>query len=210
MNLRNGPGTTDTSIITTITSGQSVTIIEVGKYNGLDGYNWSRVKLSNGTQGYVVSDYLTEVTSTNYIIAYVNCNSDGKVNVRSGAGTKYSVVTSLAKDAKVTVLQKAAGNDNGYVWDKIVTSDGLEGYIANSYLRYENSQPNTNTQPNGSNPNENCDVDGDNIVDSADLYYVIKFLKEIPEEYNPSYDVDKDGQIDSTDLYIIIVYLKQH
>ena len=140
VNLRNGPGTTDTKVITTITSGQSVTVIEVGKYNGLDGYNWSRVKLSSGTQGYVVSDYLTEIASTNYIIAYVNCNSDGKVNIRSGIGTGYSVVTSLVKDAKVTVLQKDAGSANGYVWDKIVTSDGLEGYIANEYLRYEENK----------------------------------------------------------------------
>ena len=137
VNLRNGPGTTGTRVLKTLTSGQSVTIIETGKYNGVDGYNWLRVKLNNGTQGYLVSDYLTEVTQTNYLIAYINCNADGKVNMRSGIGTNNSVVTSLRKDTKVTVLEKAAGTANGYTWDKIVTADGLEGYIANTYLRYE-------------------------------------------------------------------------
>ncbi len=215
VNLRNGPGTDGTKIITTITSGQSVTVIEVGKYNGLDGYNWSRIKLGNGTQGYVVSDYLTEVASTNYVIAYVNCNADGKVNVRSGIGTGYSVVTSLPKDTKVTVLQKEAGSANGYVWDKIVTSDGLEGYIASNYLRYEdqnvqNNPPTTDPQQNVNNSNETYDVNGDNTVNSADLYYVIKFLKQTPDGYNANYDVNKDSKVNSTDLYQIIVYLKQH
>ena len=212
VNLRNGPGTDGTKVVTTITNGQSVSVIEVGKYDGLDGYNWSRIKLSSGTQGYLVSDYLTEVASTNYVIAYVNCNANGKVNIRSGVGTNNPVVTSLVKDTKVTVLQKESGDANGYKWDKIVTADGLEGYIANSYLRYEEQKKdNSSEQSKESNGSENvCDVDGDNTVNSTDLYHVIKYLKESPEKYNSSYDVDKNGEVNSTDLYQIIVFLKQH
>lgn len=226
VNLRNGPGTSGTRIKLTLTSGQSVTIIETGKYNNIDGYNWSRVKLSNGTQGYLVSDYLTKMNSTNYLIAYVNCNLGGRVNVRSGVGTGNSVVTAVSKDTKVTVLQKNAGNANGYDWDKIVTSDGLEGYIANTYLKYDEQQNNNqsgnenqnndkpnNEQPSDSNEeeqNEACDVDGNHNVDSSDLYCVIVFLKNNPDDYNKMYDVNKDGKVNSTDLYEIIVYLKQH
>ncbi|MBO5349467.1 MAG: SH3 domain-containing protein, partial [Clostridia bacterium] len=61
VNLRNGPGTSGTAIVTTLISGQSVTIIEKGVYNNLNEHNWVRVKLSNGTQGYIAEQYLTEV-----------------------------------------------------------------------------------------------------------------------------------------------------
>ena len=49
VNLRNGPGTNGTTVVTTLISGQAVTIIEKDAYNGLNDYNWVRVKLSNGT-----------------------------------------------------------------------------------------------------------------------------------------------------------------
>ena len=204
VNLRNGPGTSNTSVITTLISGQSVTIIETGKYDGLDGYNWSRVRLSNGTQGYLANNYLTEMAQTNYQVAYVNCNDDGKVYVRSGVGTGNSVVTALRKDSKVTVLKKAAGSANGFTWDKIVTSDGLEGFMANSYLRYEESNSGDNN-----NTKNSCDVDGNGKVNSGDLYNIIKYLKE-HDEYSEVYDCNKDKKVNSADLYYIITYLKQN
>ena len=171
VNLRNGPGTSNTNVIVTLTNGQSVTIIETGKYDGLDGYNWSRVKLSNGTQGYLVSDYVTAVAQNNYEMAYVNCNDDGKVYVRSGVGTGNSIVTALRKDTKVTVLQKSAGNANGYTWDKIVTSEGLEAYMANTYLRYEVSN-------NGNNNSDGFKIEGVNLVIGPDAT-----IEQIKQQY---------------------------
>ncbi len=183
VNLRNGPGINGTRVVTTLISGQALTVIETGKYQGLDGYNWSRVKLSNGTQGYLVSEFATEVNKSNYIIAYINCNEGSKVNIRSGVGTGNAIVTSLGKDTMVTVLQKSAGDANGYTWDKIVTSNGLEGYIANCYLRYEDKkdeqqkpteqkpteQKPTEEKPTEEKPNTNVNsdlfkIDGENII----------------------------------------------
>lgn len=154
VNLRNGPGTTGTRVISTLISGQALTVIETGKYNGLDGYDWLRVKLANGTQGYLASKYVTKATSSNYIFAYIDCTENGKVNVRSEIGTNSSVATSVGKDEKVTVLQKNAGSANGYNWDKIVTSNGIEGYIANIYLKYEvqETQPNAPQEPTTQKP----------------------------------------------------------
>jgi len=199
VNLRNGPGTNGTRVIKTITSGQSVTILETGKYNGLDGYNWSRVKLSNGTQGYLVSDYLTEVTSTNYIIAYINCNTDGKVNVRSGVGINNSVVTSVRKDNKVTVLQKAVGQANGYTWDKIVTADGLEGYIANVYLKYDVSN-NTSTNVK--------DMNSDGKISLLDAYDLLAFIKQ-NNVYNEKFDFNNDGKVNLLDVYDVLAFIKK-
>lgn len=199
VNLRNGPGTSDTKVITTLTSGQSVTIIETGKYNGLDGYNWSRVKLSNGSQGYLVSDYLTEVSSTNYIIAYINCNNDGKVNIRSGVGTNYSIITSLGKDTKVTVLEKNAGTANGFTWDKIVTSEGLDGYIANTYLRYEE---NNNTSNNVK------DINDDGKISLLDAYDLLAFIKQ-NNMYNEKFDFNNDGKVNLLDVYDVLAFIKK-
>ena len=211
VNLRNGPGTVNTTVIRTLTSGQSVTVIESGKYNGLDGYNWSRVRLNSGDQGYLVSDYVTESAQGNYLMGYVDCNPDGKVYVRSGVGTGNAIVTALGKDTKVTIQQKSAGDANGYTWDKIVTLDGLEGYMANVYLRYEESSNGggNNAISADSNNSEVCDVDGNGKVNSGDLYKIITYLKE-SDEYSEGYDCNKDGKVNSGDLYYIISYLRQN
>ena len=209
VNLRNGPGTSNTTVIRTLTSGQAVTVIESGKYNGLDGYNWSRVKLNSGDQGYLVSDYVTESAQANYEMGYVNCNPDGKVYVRSGVGTGNSIVTLLGKDTKVTILQKSAGDANGYTWDKIVTLDGLEGYMANAYLRYEESSSGENNIV--TSELKNGDANGDGEIDSADLLTIKKHLlnaKIITDQYKlKAADANKDGEIDSADLLKIQKYL---
>ena len=117
----------------------------------------------------------------------------------------------LGKDTKVTIQQKSAGDANGYTWDKIVTLDGLEGYMANVYLRYEESSNGggNNAISADSNNSEVCDVDGNGKVNSGDLYKIITYLKE-SDEYSEGYDCNKDGKVNSGDLYYIISYLRQN
>lgn len=57
VNLRNGPGLTDTTVKKTISEGTELTIIDKMTYK-INGYIWYRVKLSNNTQGYVAEEYL--------------------------------------------------------------------------------------------------------------------------------------------------------
>lgn len=61
----------------------------------------------------------------------------GSVNVRSGAGTSYSIIKSLKNGTKVTRIAKSVKKANGYTWDKIVFNDKQEGYIATNYLKLE-------------------------------------------------------------------------
>ena len=216
VNLRNGPGINETKVVTILTAGQALTVIEEGKYKNVDGYDWSRVKLANGTQGYMVSTYLTE----KYLVGYINCSATGKVNIRKEVGTTSSIVTSLANGTKVTVVEKAAGTTNGYTWDKIVTGDGLVGYVANSYLKYEESEGNSDkTNSNDANTSTSTntktyelgDVNLDGEIDSADLLAIQKHLlnvKKITDETKlKNADVNKDGEIDSADLLRIQKYL---
>lgn len=203
VNLRNGPGTLETTIVATLIKGQSVTIIEKDKYNDLNGYNWVRVKLANGTQGYIANQYLSEGSEgngNNYKIATINCQDNSSVFVRSEPSTSGSVVVSLKKGTQVTITQENAAVANGYTWDKIVTSDGLEGYVANKYLNKGNNNNQTTTNKN--------DIDGNGVVNSKDLYDIIRFLQQNANSYSQGYDINQDNRVNSADLYLIIVYLQ--
>lgn len=61
-------------------------------------------------------------------------STNSSVNVRSGPGTSYGIVTSLKNGTRVTRIKKAVAIANGYTWDKIVLSDGRIGYMATNYL----------------------------------------------------------------------------
>lgn len=62
-------------------------------------------------------------------------STNSSVNVRSGPGTSYSIVTSLKNGTCVTRIKKAVATANGYTWDKISLSDGRIGYMATNYLK---------------------------------------------------------------------------
>ena len=133
-NVRNGPGTLDTEVLLTLTEGQRVTIIEKGKYNNLDGYDWSRIVLADGTQGYVVARYLEEVdsntgsTESGAEIVKVVCN--GGLTLRKEPGTSSSILGYIDKGEYLTRIEKNSANKNGYIWDKVVTDSGTTGYVA--------------------------------------------------------------------------------
>lgn len=61
-------------------------------------------------------------------------STNSSVNVRSGPGTSYSIVTSLKNGTRVTRIKKSVASANGYIWDKISLSDGRIGYMATDYL----------------------------------------------------------------------------
>ena len=229
VNLRNGPGTSNTKIVTTLISGQAVTIIEKGTYNNINGFNWVRVKLANGTQGYIADKYLTEIGNNptpnpSYKIATIKCDS-GKVRIRAQATTSSGVVTSLSKGTTVTIMQENVAQANGYTWDKIVTSDGLEGYVANQYLNKDGGSDNNkgddnkndNDKGNDNNNNDNNnnvktgDCNGDGVINSGDLLalkkYLLKTLNITDQSIIKAMDVNKDGAINSGDLLLIKKHL---
>ena len=131
-NVRNGPGTSNTTVLTTLTVGQRVTIIEKGKYKNVDGYDWSRIIMADGTQGYIVARYLEETqngsTETGKDIVKVVCN--GGLTIRKEPGTNKSILGYADKGDYLTRIEQNVSNANGYVWDKVVTDSGVTGYVA--------------------------------------------------------------------------------
>ena len=124
LNVRSGPSTSY-SVTTKLYKGDKVEILETS--NG-----WHKIKASNGKIGWVSGDYIkvssgsTSQPSTSTTKATVTATS---LNVRSGAGTSYSVITKLSKGTVVDVLESAS---NG--WKKIKTSGGTTGWASGGYL----------------------------------------------------------------------------
>jgi len=127
--------TTSSKVIATLAKNTKITRIEK-KVAYKNGYYWDKVKLSDGTIGYVATNYLSSIntttsSSTTTKTAKVNQNS---VRVRKSATTSSKILKTLSKGAKVTILQKKVAYKNGYYWDKVKLSNGTIGYIASKYL----------------------------------------------------------------------------
>ena len=131
--------TTSSSIVATLTKNTIVTRLEK-KAAYKDGYYWDKIKLSNGTIGYIATNYLSAITQSNINTEPSTTKTEqvkvnaSNVRVRKGATTSSSIVATLAKNTVVTRLEKKVAYKNGYYWDKIKLSNGTIGYIATNYL----------------------------------------------------------------------------
>ena len=126
LNLRKGPSTSY-AVIKTLSKGTEVTVVSSSN-------DWSKVNVG-GVSGYVSSDYLSstkpstgssssnESTSNTTSTMYTT----DRLNLRKGAGTSYSVITTLDKGIAVTVHSSSNG------WSK-VSVNGMTGYVSSSYL----------------------------------------------------------------------------
>ncbi len=123
VNFRSGPSTSYLSL-GSFNKGDKV------EYLGTSG-SWVKVKYNNKT-GYVYGSYVGNyATITQYVTATT-------LNVRSGAGTSYSVLGSLSKGTKVEVISTTNG------WSKI-NYNGSIGYVSSQYLSSSSTDSSTST-----------------------------------------------------------------
>ena len=85
---------------------------------------WWRVEYTSGRYGYCHSDYITKVSGTAAVVATNGSN----LNVRSGAGTGYTKIGSLAKGERVIVLSRSGS------WSHILYHGIKTGYVSSQYL----------------------------------------------------------------------------
>ena len=231
-NLRNGPGLTGTTVITTLTTGQAMTRIQIGMYNK-DGYSWDRVMLADGRQGYVATNYISVNNSGG---EEIRINADG-LNVRNGPGTNYNVIRTLSDGTIVTRIEKAQAKDaNGYYWDRIVMPDGLEGYASRYspdgnklYLVPTNETP----EPEPIKENNDFKLEDENQIIEVEPKTNIQNIQSKEEYKNATAtnerlatgstvtigdktytvvklgDINGDGYIDSGDTFVIKQVIKE-
>lgn len=132
VNVRKGPGTSY-GIISQVKKGASITITAT-----LDG--WYKIDIS-GKEGYICSDYVSTSSSggSGSIPAETRKGivTGSVVNVRTGAGTSYGIITQVKKGTSLTIIGQ---KDE---WYKI-SINGTEGYISSYYVNAD--EDNSETQ----------------------------------------------------------------
>ncbi len=116
LNVRKSKSTSS-GVLRSLKNGSNVTLMSKSG-------SWWKVEYADGKYGYSHKDYIKTVSSTP---ATVKIGS-GTLNVRSGAGTKYSVKGSLSKGETVLVLSKTSS------WSKILYHGTKTGYVSSKYL----------------------------------------------------------------------------
>ena len=158
VNLRSGAGTSY-SVIACMRKNTKFTYVDGKLYNSV----WYKIKLNSGsTVGYAHKDYLAVSKSTqtnassNSSSATSGYVSDDYVNLRSGAGTSYSVITCMRKNTKFTLVSTSLYNKD---WYKIkLSSNSKVGYVHKSYVKINTTTTNSNSSSNSntsSNSNSN-------------------------------------------------------
>ncbi len=122
LNLRKGPGTSY-AVIVTLPEGTELSVLDDS-----DPY-WAEVKTSSGQKGWCSKEYLN-ITET----ADLTAITTDALNLRKGAGTSYSVITTLSKGTTVTVL-----DNSNQDWAKVRTSSDEEGWCSKEYLQFSES-----------------------------------------------------------------------
>lgn len=169
--VRSGAGTNN-SVVTSITRNTKVDIL--GEAKDSKGTKWYKVKV-NGKTGYACADYITVAgsdsnnsnnssnTETASGSGTVNCSS---LNVRSGAGTNNSVVTTVSRNQAVTITGTAK-DSSGSKWYAVTFSKSgksYKGYVSAQYITLKSSNDN-NASDNNTSDNTtsiaavvNCDA----------------------------------------------------
>lgn len=137
LNVRSGPGT-GYSVIDVITYGTNGLIID-GPVTA-NGYVWYEIEYVGGSYaGWVASDFLGLVTTGGFAIGDIVMVTSDTLNVRSGAGTGYSVIDTLTYGNQGEILD-GPYYANGYTWYQISYSfGGYTGWVAGEYLAYVSS-----------------------------------------------------------------------
>lgn len=116
LNVRTEPNTWST-VLKTLPNGTEVHV--TGKVLGTD---WYQCKV-DGQTVYMSDNYLKPEFPQ-----YMVCTADAGLNVRTGAGTNYPIITALHKGDKV----KVSTDEND--WLKFSFDDGTIGYVYSEYM----------------------------------------------------------------------------
>ena len=173
----------------------------------------------------------TDKPSTTIETDVVRINVNNKIQIRK-APNGASTGEYLYSGEVATRLDRATEKVNGTYWDKIIKSNGVTGYVARSTSDSESEykqyliQLNNNDDYSGSNGNVNNnsvdgnsvgtlseetnqkgDINGDNKIDSMDMYKVIQHILgniSFTDCEKKSADLNNDDRIDSMDMYLMI------
>jgi uncharacterized protein YgiM (DUF1202 family) len=138
LNVRTGPGT-NFAIITKLDNGAVVPL--TGFRNG--NASWVQIGLPNGATGWVSATFVRTTVPVNTLIPITGTTppppTGGQpvgvvkaywLNVRTGPGVSFPVITTLPAGTGVSLL----GRDHTSTWLKIIIPDGRQGWVNGYYI----------------------------------------------------------------------------
>ncbi len=134
LNVRSGPGVTY-SVITVASQGHTVSLLGRNANS-----SWAKIRLANGTEGWVNASLLTPNVSISSLPLAdspaapeppVPVAPGAVLSLRSGPGTNYPVTGSVYQGLQVTAVGRNANN----TWLKVQLSDGQQGWIGAQYVQ---------------------------------------------------------------------------
>lgn len=166
LNIRSGPNTTYSSIGKLYKNNKVEVISES---NG-----WSKIKFGSKI-GYVSSEYLKELNNENQNLPQSTKKTIQEVtssilNVRNGAGGKYTKIDTLHKGDLVTVYSV----DNN--WAKI-EYNGKNGYVSAIYLKYVSDK--VEEDENINNEYDNSDIVPGSYIQKTKKEYSLDDMVEV-------------------------------
>lgn len=104
-------------VVSTLMKGSHITLLSKSGA-------WWKVEYAKGQYGFCHADYITVIEGSPVTVA----TNSGPLNVRSGAGTSYAKIASLAKGETVIRLSTSGG------WSRILYHGTKTGYVSAQYL----------------------------------------------------------------------------
>lgn len=140
LNVRSGAGVSH-GVIESLATGAHMCVLSAGTVR--DGYTWFQIRTTGGSvTGWIAGEY-TQLEAAGRCLTHEPPYSigdhirvvDGPLNVRSGPGGSYAVVTSLQTGSHMCVLSGPVSAD-GYIWYEIRTTGGsVTGWVASQFTR---------------------------------------------------------------------------
>ena len=168
VNVREEPTTNSPTISghSSMQNGEQFDVI--GEVSGTDGYVWYRVRILGIYLGYVRSDLVSHSVPAPTTHGYAQwlgfvqgLGNAQSVNMRSDAGTSYTVVENLLNNTEVMVIGTKNGAD-GYVWYQVAHNSNY-GYIRNDLVHP--------AQSNGSSPYTVTSFVANGVMERDDYLY---------------------------------------
>lgn len=116
LNVRSAASTAS-PVISSLKKGSYITLLS-------NSGSWWKVEYGKGQQGYCHSAYITVVEGTQASVV----TNGGKLNVRSGAGTGYSIKAQLDNREDVLLLSEKNG------WGRVLYHGTQTGYVSMAYI----------------------------------------------------------------------------
>ncbi|MGV3464053.1 MAG: SH3 domain-containing protein, partial [Heyndrickxia sp.] len=158
--------TSDYKVVTKIPKNNEVIVIDSFKNNLNE--NWLRV-IFNNTSGWVKADTITTSNFTATIM-YTTSSAD----VRRGATKDYSVVSTISKSQKVSVIDRFVNSDYE-IWYRVDLPSGIKGWVLSSCLTTE---PVIN-----SSDNQDIYIKQDNTSIHRGALSTYKVVANLPKDY---------------------------